>query len=196
MFCSFTNTSRHDITEILLKVAFKHHRTNQCIITVYYTCCKFYNMQCFWNNDIIIAINYQRKLTHTNVYCPWKVECKAGVFPFSPSMFLLPLFCLFHLRLLLTLIFYPHWNTEISQNRPFLVDFLEPMAVEKSNTNPLECQLSVNNAKTSTCNLKRYQNVGTDVVFSSPDPKGQVSYSHHLASVVVVRRPSVVRRTS
>ena len=33
------------------------------------------------------------------------------------------------------------------------------------------------------------------VVFSSPDPKGQVSYSHHLASVVVVRRPSsVVRR--
>jgi hypothetical protein len=107
MFCSFTNTSRHDITEILLKVAFKHHRTNQCIITVYYTCCKFYNMQCFWNNDIIIAINYQRKLTHTNVYCPWKVECKAGVFPFSPSMFLLPLFCLFHLRLLLTLISYP-----------------------------------------------------------------------------------------
>ena len=30
---------------------------------------------------------------------------------------------------------------------------------------------------------------------SSPDPKGHVSYSHHLASVVVVRRPSsVVRR--
>ena len=26
------------------------------------------------------------------------------------------------------------------------------------------------------------------VVFSSPDPKGQVSYCHHLASVVVVRR--------
>ena len=26
--------------------------------------------------------------------------------------------------------------------------------------------------------------------FSSPDPKGQVSYSHHLASVVVVRRTS------
>ena len=25
-------------------------------------------------------------------------------------------------------------------------------------------------------------------VFSSPDPKGQVSYCHHLASVVVVRR--------
>ena len=34
------------------------------------------------------------------------------------------------------------------------------------------------------------------VLFSSPDPKGHVSYSHHLASVVVVRRPSVVRRTS
>ena len=34
------------------------------------------------------------------------------------------------------------------------------------------------------------------LVFSSPDPKGQVSYCHHLASVVVVvRRPSsVVRR--
>ena len=33
------------------------------------------------------------------------------------------------------------------------------------------------------------------VIFSSPDPKGHVSYSHHLASVVVVRRPSsVVRR--
>ena len=32
-------------------------------------------------------------------------------------------------------------------------------------------------------------------IFSSPDPKGHVSYSHHLASVVVVRRPSsVVRR--
>ena len=34
-----------------------------------------------------------------------------------------------------------------------------------------------------------------DAIFSSPDPKGHVSYSHHLASVVVVRRPSsVVRR--
>ena len=33
-------------------------------------------------------------------------------------------------------------------------------------------------------------------IISSPDPKGHVSYSHHLASVVVVRRPSVVRRTS
>ena len=32
----------------------------------------------------------------------------------------------------------------------------------------------------STYNLK--------VLFSSPDPKGHVSYSHHLASVVVVRR--------
>ena len=32
------------------------------------------------------------------------------------------------------------------------------------------------------------------VLFSSPDPKGHVSYSHHLASVVVVCRPSVVRR--
>ena len=31
-------------------------------------------------------------------------------------------------------------------------------------------------------------------LFSSPDPKGQVSYCHHLASVIVVRRPSVVRR--
>ena len=32
-------------------------------------------------------------------------------------------------------------------------------------------------------------------LFSSPDPKGHVSYSHHLASVVVVRRlSSVVRR--
>ena len=30
-----------------------------------------------------------------------------------------------------------------------------------------------------------------DDIFSSPDPKGHVSYSHHLASVV--RRPSVVR---
>jgi hypothetical protein len=33
-------------------------------------------------------------------------------------------------------------------------------------------------------------------IFSSPDPKGHVSYSHHLASVVrpssVVRRPSYV----
>ena len=29
-----------------------------------------------------------------------------------------------------------------------------------------------------------------DELFSSPDPKGQVSYSHHLASVVVVRRTS------
>ena len=27
-------------------------------------------------------------------------------------------------------------------------------------------------------------------IFSSPDPKGHVSYSHHLASVVVVRRTS------
>ena len=27
-----------------------------------------------------------------------------------------------------------------------------------------------------------------DRIFSSPDPKGHVSYSHHLASVVVVRR--------
>jgi hypothetical protein len=63
--------------------------------------------------------------------------------------------------------FLPPWNSEISQNRPFLVDFLEPMAVKKSNTNPLECQLSVNNAKTSTCNLKRYQNVGTDSRFLS-----------------------------
>ena len=26
------------------------------------------------------------------------------------------------------------------------------------------------------------------LVFSSPDPKGHVSYCHHLASVVVVRR--------
>ena len=33
-------------------------------------------------------------------------------------------------------------------------------------------------------------------VFSSPDPKGHVSYSHHLASVVVVRPSSVVRRPS
>ena len=33
-------------------------------------------------------------------------------------------------------------------------------------------------------------------LFSSPDPKGHVSYSHHLASVVVVRRPSVVRPSS
>jgi hypothetical protein len=33
------------------------------------------------------------------------------------------------------------------------------------------------------------------VLFNSPDSKGQVSYCHHLASVVVVRRPSsVVRR--
>ena len=33
-------------------------------------------------------------------------------------------------------------------------------------------------------------------IFSSPDPKGHVSYSHHLASVavVVVRPSSVVRR--
>ena len=30
------------------------------------------------------------------------------------------------------------------------------------------------------------------LIFSSPDPKGHVSYSHHLASVVVVRRPSYV----
>ena len=30
--------------------------------------------------------------------------------------------------------------------------------------------------------------------FSSPDPKGQVSYCHHLASVVVVCPSSVVRR--
>ena len=27
-----------------------------------------------------------------------------------------------------------------------------------------------------------------EIIFSSPDPKGQVSYCHHLASVVVVRR--------
>ena len=27
-----------------------------------------------------------------------------------------------------------------------------------------------------------------ELLFSSPDPKGHVSYSHHLASVVVVRR--------
>jgi hypothetical protein len=27
-------------------------------------------------------------------------------------------------------------------------------------------------------------------IFSSPDPKGDVSYCHHLASVVVVRRTS------
>jgi hypothetical protein len=33
-----------------------------------------------------------------------------------------------------------------------------------------------------------------DPLFSSPDPKGHVSYCHHLVSVVVVRRPSVVRR--
>ena len=31
-------------------------------------------------------------------------------------------------------------------------------------------------------------------LFSSPDPKGHVSYSHHLASVSVVRPSSVVRR--
>ena len=37
--------------------------------------------------------------------------------------------------------------------------------------------------------------LGVIPLFSSPDPKGHVSYSHHLASVVVVRRPSfVVRR--
>ena len=29
-------------------------------------------------------------------------------------------------------------------------------------------------------------------IFSSPDPKGQMSYCHHLASVFVVRRPSYV----
>ena len=29
---------------------------------------------------------------------------------------------------------------------------------------------------------------GVIALFSSPDPKGHVSYSHHLASVVVVRR--------
>jgi hypothetical protein len=34
------------------------------------------------------------------------------------------------------------------------------------------------------------------IFFSSPDPKGHVSYSHHLASVVVVRPSSVVRRPS
>ena len=31
-----------------------------------------------------------------------------------------------------------------------------------------------------------------DAIFSSPEPKGQVSYCHHLASVVVVRRPSYI----
>ena len=30
-----------------------------------------------------------------------------------------------------------------------------------------------------------------EVIFSSPDPKGHVSYCHHLASVVVVRRKLV-----
>jgi len=34
------------------------------------------------------------------------------------------------------------------------------------------------------------------LVFSSPDPKGHVSYCHHLASVVVRRPSSVVRRLS
>ena len=38
--------------------------------------------------------------------------------------------------------------------------------------------------------------LGVIALFSSPDPKGHVSYCHRLASVVIVRRPSVVRRTS
>ena len=34
--------------------------------------------------------------------------------------------------------------------------------------------------------------LGVIALFSSPDPKGHVSYSHHLASVVVVRPSYVV----
>jgi hypothetical protein len=45
--------------------------------------------------------------------------------------------------------------------------------------------------------IEKYTQNNPKVLFSSPDPKGHVSYCHHLASVVVVRRPSsVVRRTS
>ena len=42
------------------------------------------------------------------------------------------------------------------------------------------------------CNLEvnPITHFGVVALFSSPDPKGHVSYSHHLASVVVVRRTS------
>jgi hypothetical protein len=41
----------------------------------------------------------------------------------------------------------------------------------------------------SMTNITENSNYGYSLqIFSSPDPKGQVSYSHHLASVVVVRR--------
>jgi hypothetical protein len=39
---------------------------------------------------------------------------------------------------------------------------------------------------------KKVKSLIKKLIFSSPDPKGHVSYSHHLASVVVVRRPSYV----
>ena len=40
------------------------------------------------------------------------------------------------------------------------------------------------------CNfeLNLITHLGVIALFSSPDPKGHVSYCHHLASVVVVRR--------
>jgi hypothetical protein len=49
------------------------------------------------------------------------------------------------------------------------------------------CELSEREV-TSPSNLKVVDNYS--LVFSLPDPKGHVSYCHHLASVVVVRRTS------
>ena len=54
------------------------------------------------------------------------------------------------------------------------------------NVIPLDkCDADINNTKTQ---IRFYPDIHLIMSVSSPDPKGQVSYCHHLASVVVVRR--------
>ena len=48
-------------------------------------------------------------------------------------------------------------------------------------------QLAIKNFS-SPISLNYHLSICIVIVFSSPDPKGHVSYCHHLASVVVVRR--------
>ena len=92
------------------------------------------------------------------------------------------------------------WRKKLYKNFTFRFDLTKNMA----NTGILVSDWSIYKKNIILCNKCANWNQTLNKwclevplpIFSSPDPKGHVSYSHHLASVVVVRRPSSVRRTS